>query len=153
MQRVTSCSCLNQVMQSLLLESSCSEHVGGVWHKQGFQLAEPGTDGAGKWGTSQKHWNAIQRPSPHFSLSLSSTLPVIPPSPSFLYNSTFFSHDYWRICDISQSTLKREKKPNIERDSNGGTMGLLRVSSWWGVFVHLVGASRWQTWIWTSPGR
>lgn len=28
-----------------------------------------GTDGAGKWGTSQTHWNLLQRPSPHFSIS------------------------------------------------------------------------------------
>lgn len=70
MQRVTLCSCLKQVMESLLLVSGSSEHVGGVWHKQGFQLAEPGTDGTGKWGTSLKHWNLLQRPSTHFSLTL-----------------------------------------------------------------------------------
>lgn len=70
MQRVTLCSCLKQVMESLLLVSGSSEHVGGVWHKQGFQLAEPGTDGTGKWGTSLKHWNLLQRPSTHVSLTL-----------------------------------------------------------------------------------
>lgn len=46
----------------------------GVRHKQGSQLAGTGTDGAGKWGTSQKYWNLLQRPSPHFSPSPQRTL-------------------------------------------------------------------------------
>lgn len=89
MQWVTLCSCLKQVMESLLLVSGCLECVGGVWHKQGFQLTEPGTDGAGKWGTSQKHWNPLQRPSPHLSLSCMHTL-FFPPVLSFLHKWTFF---------------------------------------------------------------
>lgn len=57
--------------------------VGAVWHKRDFQLAEPGTDGAGKWGTSQKHWN------PH-PMTLPTLLCFSPPVLVFLHNRSRF---------------------------------------------------------------
>lgn len=68
MRWVTSCSPLKQVTHSLLLASGCTERVGAVWHKQGIQLAEPETDGAGKWGTSPKHRIPPSIDPPHTSL-------------------------------------------------------------------------------------
>lgn len=100
MQPVTLCSCLKQVMESLLLVSGSSEHVGGVWHKQAFQLTEPGTDGTGKWGTSPKHWNLFQRPSARFSLSHSF---------SWMQTLSFpIVHSFSSVNDLhSQGVLKR----------------------------------------------
>lgn len=148
MQRVTLCSCLKQVMESLLLVSGCSERVGGVWHKRGFQLAEPRTDGAGKWGTSQKHWNPLQRP-PHTLLSS-------------LHKWAFFlCQDYLKALVIAQTSDKKKWIKLLKMDHGDedvwhiflivrtqGALGHLPV---W-VFVHLDGASRWQGWVWASPG-
>lgn len=95
-------------MESLLLVSGCLECVGGVWHKRGFQLTEPGTDGAGKWGTSQKHWNPLQRPSPHLSLSLSPACTLcfsLLFSLSSINGSVVLCQDYLRTLVIAHASV------------------------------------------------
>lgn len=160
MQWVTLCSCLKQVTESLLLVSGCSERVGGVWHKRGFQLAEPGTDGAGKWGTSQKHWNPPPMTLPTL-LSLLHTHSVFPSRSLFPpWMSHFLCQDYGYLLLLTQVPWFK-KKPLLNMD-NGmrisdifslivGTQGALGHLPVW-VFVHLDGASRWQGWVWASPG-
>lgn len=123
MERVTLCSCLKQVMKSLLFLSGCLERVGGVWHKQGFQLAEPRTDGAGKWGTSQKHWNPLQRPSPHFFLSSMHTLFFPPPLSLFSINEPFLCQDYLRALVIGHTSVMFLKSKTWKKEQKSKAAG------------------------------
>lgn len=110
--------------RSLLLVPGCTERVGAGWHKQGIQLAEPGTDGAGKWGTSPKHWNPLSDDPPHISLPFSS------PFLSFLPQMRHFERrNYWEVAADAHTSPRTGKKKQKTKEQENKLLNMGNCSS------------------------
>lgn len=148
----------------------------GVWLLRacGRRLTQtrlPACRTGNRWCWKMRHLSeALKPPSndpPHTSLSLLHTHSVFPSRSLFPpWMSHFLCQDYLRVLVIAHASsmfvcffliiIKLLNMDNGMRISDifsliVGAQGALGHLPVW-VFVHLDGASRWQGWVWASPG-